>query len=139
MADISRYKGGARKPNGSKQSTSPRNANTMSEARASDTRRANPASGVRFNSGEEPNRRAINLDTGATQEEIPIAPVRERARQIQAPRGRLGNWEVESDDDRVKATRRFKAGGIVKGPDEMIEFTPDGRKRRVRNRPQGGK
>lgn len=78
-------------------------------------RAANPASNVRFNDGESQARRAIDLATGRITDELPVQGVSERRREIPTTR-RVGNWEVGVDDDKLRVTRRFKHGGVVKKP-----------------------
>ncbi len=84
--------------------------------RARDTRRANPASGVQFNSGGEQDRRVINLESGSFTEELPVEYSQPRRRSIVDTERRVGNWEVSADGDKIRATRRFKHGGVVKAP-----------------------
>lgn len=141
MADISRYSGGAQKKrsSGGKQNIAGSTQQDRSSARAAETRAANPASQPRE---QTQNRRAINLDTGSFQEEIPVGEVRQRTRRLVEPRARVGNWEVEPEDEGVRVRRRFSAGGPIKPPQgDFIEFDERGRKRRVSaaelNQPQG--
>lgn len=130
MADISRYRGGAaKKRNGGKQIAGSRQQ-TRTNARAEDTRRANPASNMEQNENTRPRRR-LDLDTGSFVEEIP-PQYQERARELVEPKIRTGGWEAELDDDRVRVRRRFASGGAIEPlRGDFIEFGADGRKRRV--------
>jgi len=115
MADISRYKGGAarnKRPTVRRRQIAGSTQTARTEARAEDTRRANPASAPPPEQNEN-DRRTLNLDTGSFQEEIPIEPVREGGRRISTPRARVGGVELEPADNGVRGRVRFASGGTV--------------------------
>lgn len=151
MADISRYKGGARagtsqpkarakpRPQTRYQVAAPRYEDTVVNERRESNRDA--ASRVRYTPEQNGNDSDVfDLRTGSFTEEIPVrAPPEGRRPRVTRPRANVGGNEVELDGDQVRVTRRFKRGGVVrKEPDikvptgDQIEFNPNGTKRRVR-------
>jgi hypothetical protein len=148
MADISRYKGGARVGAKPRPRGGPRTRYQVAAPRYEDTvvaeRRETAQAGnnrARYTPEQNANDRDVfDLRTGSFTEELPVtAPPEGRRPRIPRPRASIGGNEVEVDGDQVRVTRRFKRGGVVrKEPDikvptgEQVTFDQNGTKRRVR-------
>ncbi len=144
MADISRYKGGARvgakpRPQTRNQVAAPRYEDTVVAERRETAQAGNNR--ARYTPEQNANDSDVfDLRTGSFTEELPVvAPPEGRRPRIPRPRADIRGNEVELDGDRVRVTRRFKRGGVVrKEPDikvptgEQVTFDSNGTKRRVR-------